>query len=175
MATSSKARIAAALLSLSAVGFTSWQAYEGFSPTAHIPTKGDKPTLGHGSTRYEDGTPVKLGDRITRTRAAELARNLANHDCQRMAASIPSVLLTQAEYDLYCDFTGQYGIGNWRASSMRSNLLKGDNVAACHSLLLYRKAAGYDCSTMINGKRNDRCWGVWARQLERHNKCMAEQ
>jgi len=69
----------------------------------------------------------------------------------------------------------QYGIGNWRRSSMRKNLLAGNYEAACHSLLEWRKAAGYDCSTTINGKPNKRCWGVWERQLERHQKCMGEQ
>jgi GH24 family phage-related lysozyme (muramidase) len=170
-----KARFAAALLVLSSAGFATWQASEGFAPVAHIPTKGDVPTIGNGSTRYEDDTPVKLGDRITRQRAAELARNLANKDCARMAATIATVEITQGEFDLYCNFSGQYGLGNWRGSSMRKHLLAGDHVAACKSLLLYRKAAGYDCSTLVDGKPNDRCWGVWTRQLDRYKACMGEQ
>lgn len=100
-----------------------------------------------------------------------LARNLHREEEQRFRDSLPGVKLTQGEYDVYIDFTGQYGIGNWRRSGMRRNLLAGEYRAACQSLLKYRYAAGYDCST----PGNRRCSGVWTRQKERHAKCMAEQ
>ena len=165
-------RTAVAALALSAAGFAAWIASEGFTPGPVIPTKGDVPTIGHGSTRYEDGRPVKLTDPpITRKRAAELARNLHSEEEQRFRASLPGVALTQGEFDLYLDFTGQYGIGNWRASSMRRHLLAGEYRKACDALLRYRYAAGFDCST----PGNRRCPGVWTRQQERHAKCIAEQ
>lgn len=171
-----KARIAVSALVLSAAGFAAWITSEGFTASPVIPTKGDVPTIGHGSTKYEDGTPVKMTDPpITRKRAAELARNLHSQEEVRFRASLPGVKMTQGEYDLYLDFTGNFGIGNWRGSSMRKNLLAGKYDAACDSLLAYRFAARYDCSTTINGKPNKRCWGVWERQLERHQKCKAEQ
>jgi len=165
-------RIAVAALALSAAGFAAWIASEGYTPTPVIPTKGDVPTIGHGSTRYEDGTSVRMTDpAIDRRRAVELARNLHREEEQRFRDSLPGVKLTQGEYDVYIDFTGQYGIGNWRRSGMRRNLLAGEYRAACQSLLKYRYAAGYDCST----PGNRRCSGVWTRQKERHAKCMAEQ
>lgn len=173
---SARQRIAAALLTISAAGFAAWQASEGFTETPVIPTKNDLPTIGHGSTRYEDGTPVKLTDPpITRERAEQLARNLMAKDEQLFRASLPGVKLYQAEYDLYLDFVGQYGIGNWRSSSMRRHLLAGRYVQVCDALLMWRRAGGYDCSTRINGKPNRRCWGVWERQLQRHAQCLAAQ
>lgn len=171
-----KSRIAVSALVLSAAGFTAWIASEGFTPSPVIPTKGDVPTIGHGSTKYEDGRPVRMTDApITRKRAEELARNLHEQEEARFRASLPNVALTQGEYDIYVDFTGQFGIGTWLGSSMRRNLLAGNYEAACDSLLKYKYAAKYDCSTTINGKPNKRCWGVWERQLERHQKCKAEQ
>lgn len=167
----SKQRIAVAVLTMSAAGFGAWQVNEGFSPVAYIPTKGDVPTLGNGSTRWEDGRPVKLGERITPERAAVLARNLIREDEKQFAASLPGVSLYQEEFDLYLDFVGNYGIGNWRKSSMRTSLLAGSHYAACRSLLRYRFAAGYDCSTPFNR----RCPGVWTRQLDRFAKCHAAQ
>lgn len=176
------ARVLVASLVLSAAGFATWVANEGVSPPVvvageerlapHIPTQGDVPTIGHGSTRYEDGTPVTLTDPpITRQRAELLARHLLSEDERRIAASLPGVRLHQAEYDVYVDFVGQYGIGNWRKSSMRRYLQAGEYIPACQALLRYRYAAGYDCST----PGNRRCPGVWTRQLERHKKCMAAQ
>ena len=51
-----------------------WILKEGFSSPPYIPTQGDVPTIGHGSTQYEDGRKVKLTDPpITRKRAEELA------------------------------------------------------------------------------------------------------
>ncbi|PAA41384.1 lysozyme [Pseudomonas fragi] len=168
---SARQRVSVGLLTVSLAGFGAWKASEGFTDTAVIPTKGDVPTIGHGSTRYEDGKPVKMGDTITRPRAELLARNLMTQDERQFAASLPGVKLHQVEFDVYMDFTGQYGIGNWRSSSMRRDLIAGEYSQACTDLLKYRYAAGFDCST----PGNKRCWGVWSRQLERNAKCKAAQ
>lgn len=167
-----KQRIAVALLTLSAVGFTAWQSSEGFTANPVIPTKGDVPTIGHGSTRYENGTPVKMTDKpITRERGAILALNLNDQEEAKFRASLPGAKLHPEEFDLYMDFIGQYGMTTWKSSSMRRDILAGNYAAACHDLLKYRYAAGFDCST----PGNKRCMGVWTRQLERHNQCMEVQ
>lgn len=182
----SKARIAVGALALSTAAIAGWFASEGDGPikviggvehhVPYIPVKGDVPTIGHGSTRYEDGTPVKLTDApIPRYRAQELAIHLHSVEERRFKASLPGVKLTQGEYDLYVDFVGQYGIGSWRVSSMRRHLLAGEYTQACHALLNWKKVNGYDCSTLVNGKPNKVCWGVWDRQMTRHAKCMEEQ
>lgn len=164
-------RIAIAALTLSAAGFLGIVVREGYTDTAVIPTKGDVPTLGYGSTVHEDGKPVRMGDRTTPVRALAKAQAHISKDEAQFRDSLPGVALTQGEYDLYIDFAYQYGLANWRGSSMRRNLLAGKYEAACDSLLRYRFAAGYDCST----PGNRRCPGVWTRQLERHAKCMGEQ
>ena len=167
----SRNRIAVGLLTMSLAGFGAWKASEGYTDTAVIPTKGDVPTIGHGSTRYEDGQPVRMGDTITPARAEVLARNLNSQAEKQFAASLPGVKLYQAEFDIYMDFVGQYGIGTWLKGSPRRDLLAGNYAQACNDLLKYRFAAGFDCST----PGNKRCAGVWNRQLERHAKCMAAQ
>ena len=166
-----KTKIAVGLLTMSLAGFTAWVKHEGFTDHAVIPTKGDVPTIGHGSTRWEDGTPVKMDDTITPARAVILARALNSQAEQDFAKSLPGVELSQDEFDLYLDFIGQYGITNWRKSSMRRELLAGNYIKACDALLQWKRAAGYDCST----PGNKRCLGVWTRQLERHSKCLAAQ
>ncbi|MDO9344849.1 MAG: lysozyme [Pseudomonas sp.] len=164
-------RIAVCLLSISAAGFATWQASEGLTTVAVIPTKGDVPTIGHGSTRYEDGSPVRMGDTITPQRAEILARNLNSQAEMQFAASLPGVKLYQDEFDIYMDFVGQYGIGTWLVGSPRRDLLAGDYLQACNDLLKYKFAAGFDCST----PGNKRCAGVWTRQLQRHAKCIGAQ
>lgn len=162
-------------LSLSAAALVALLVAEGFTDRAIIPTKNDVPTVGFGSTVHTDGDRVKMGDTIDPVRAVITAHEHITKDEQRFRDSIPNVPLLQAEYDLYMDFVYQYGIGNWRTSSMRRHLLSGEYRQACDALLMWRRSGGYDCSTTINGQPNKRCWGVWTRQLERHQKCVAAQ
>ena len=164
-------RIVVSSLSLSAAAFISLAGYEAYTGEAIIPTKGDVPTVGLGSTSYEDGSRVKMGDKITPVRAIRLAGAHIAKEEKIFRDSLPGVALHQAEYDIYMDFIYQYGTGAWIKSSMRSNLLAGRYVAACDSLLKYRFSAGYDCST----PGNKRCYGVWTRQQERHAACMLVQ
>lgn len=168
-------RVAITALAVSLAGFATWMGSEGFTSDPMVPTAGDVPTIGYGSTHYENGKPVTLADPpITRQRAAQLARNLMSKDEQRFRATLPGVDLYQEEYDLYLDFVGQFGIGNWRRSSMRRDLLAGRYRQACDHLLKYRFQAGRDCSRSKNWGPQG-CKGVWTRQKERHARCVAAQ
>lgn len=168
-------RITIAALTLSAAGFIGIVGSEGYTSDAIVPVKGDVPTYGFGSTRKDDGTPVKPGDKISPQRAVRLAGAHLAHEEVIFRQSLPDVSLSQGEYDLYVDWVYQYGTGAWTKSSMRRELLAKDYRGSCEALLEYRFVAGYDCSTLVNGKRNTRCWGVWTRQQERHAKCLALQ
>lgn len=159
-------------LSLSAAALVALIIAEGYSDKAIIPTKNDVPTVGFGSTYHADGTRVRMGDTIDPVRAVATAYTHISKDERLFRDSIPNVPLYQAEYDVYMDFTYQYGIGNWMVSSMRSHLIRGEYQKACDALLMRRKAGGYDCSTTVNGQPNKVCWGVWTRQLERHARCI---
>lgn len=167
----SRERIAVAALSLSMAAFVGIAVHEGYTDSAVIPVKGDVPTVGIGSTVYEDGTRVKMGDTIKPTRAIQLAANHLTREENILRESLPGVALYQAEYDLYVDWMYQYGSGAWLKSSMRRELLAGNYRAACDALLRYRFVAGFDCST----PGNRTCPGVWTRQQERHRKCLAAQ
>lgn len=166
-----RARTAVAGLVLSAAAFVGIVNDEWFTDTAVIPTKNDRPTVGFGSTFWEDGRPVKMGDKITPVRAVRLAATHLSKEEAIFRASLPGVALHQAEYDLYMDWVYQYGTGAWVKSSMRRELLAGRYPQACNALLLYKRSGGHDCS--IPGNRI--CAGVWKRQLERHHKCMEAQ
>lgn len=166
-----KTRIAVAALALSAAAFVGLVQHEGYSDSAIIPTHGDRPTVGFGSTFHEDGSPVKMGDRVTPPRAIIKAHAHITKDEQAFRDSLPGVALHQAEYDLYVDWVYQYGIARWRSSSMRRHLIAGEYRRACDALLKYRYSAGYDCSM----PGNKICAGVWTRQQERHAKCIAAQ
>ena len=187
-------RVLISALSLSAAGLVGLVVHENYTDRAVIPTQGDRPTVGFGSTIHEDGTPVKMVDTTTPVRALIKAHAHITKDEAAFRASLPGVLLHQGEYDLYLDWVYQYGMGAWRTSTMRRELLAGNYKPACDGLLDYRKLTSprqegpgwviskrdaqgkptrweFDCSTPGNRV----CRGVWARQQTRHQKCMGLQ
>ena len=166
-----KSRVAVAVLTLSVAGFMGIVASEGYTDKAIIPTKGDRWTVGYGSTYHEDGSPVKKGDTTTKERALIKAKAHISKEEAIFRKSLPNVLLHQEEYDLYMDWTYQYGTGAWNRSSMRKNLIAGKYPEACKSLLAYRFTDGFDCST----PGNKICAGVWTRQKKRYQKCIEAQ
>jgi lysozyme len=162
------ARVLVATLSLSAGGLIGIVAQESYTDRAVIPTKGDRPTVGFGSTFHEDGRPVRLGDTTTPVRALITAKAHIGKDEEIFRRSLEGASLSQAEFDLYLDFVYEFGPGNWQTSAMRRKILSQDYVGACNALLAFKKSAGYDCST--SGNRI--CYGVWTRQLKRHKNCL---
>ena len=120
---------------------------------------------------WEDGTAVKMGQKISPVRALHLAGTHIGKEENIFRKSLPGVMLQQAEYDIYMDWVYQYGTGAWSKSSMRSNLTIGNYAGACKALLAYKFSGGHDCS--IPG--NKICAGVWSRQKARYNTCMGAQ
>ena len=183
-----------AVMSLSAAGLIGLVVHESYTDKATVPTQGDRPTVGFGSTFHEDGTPVQMGDTTTPVRALIKAHAHITKDEAAFRASLPGVALHQGEYDIYLSFIYQYGTAAWQKSGMRRELLAGNYRPACDALLDYRKLTSarqegpgwtvsrrdaqgkpvrweFDCST----PGNKVCRGVWTRQLERHQKCMGMQ
>ncbi|CUI09847.1 Lysozyme [Janthinobacterium sp. CG23_2] len=180
MTTTIKARMAIAALTMSAVGFVGIATREGYTDNAVIPTKGDKPTHGFGTTEG-----VKMGDRTNPVKA--LQRAMA--DVQKYEGAVKQCVrapLSQAEYDVYVDLAYNVGPTNFcysvdRAgritgpSTLSRRLAAGDYRAACEAILMYRFAAGYDCSTLVDGRPNKRCYGVWTDRQRSHAQCVAAQ
>lgn len=164
-------RTSVVALALSASAFIGMVVNESYTDTAVIPTRNDRPTVGFGSTFNENGTPVKLGDTTTPVRALIKAQAHISKAEGLFRESLPNVKLYQGEYDLYMDWVYQYGINAWYTSSMSANLLAGEYVWACKSLLRYKFSGGFDCST----PGNKICAGVWTRQQQRYATCMAMQ
>lgn len=177
----SKHRIAIGLLSMSAAAFVARIAHEGYTDTAVIPTKGDVPTVGFGSTVKEDGTRVRMGDTTTPVAAARRALVHIQRDEAKIKACLPGVKLHQAEYDVYSELA--YNIGTTTFCTTKQggpaviprHLIAKDYAGACNAILQYKYAAGYDCSTLVNGQPNKRCYGVWKDRLRLHAKCMEAQ
>lgn len=158
-------RIAVALLSLSAVGFTKIVLTEGYSDTAIIPVPGDVPTIGFGTTEG-----VKMGDKITPPKA--IARSLK--DISKFEGALKkcvSVPLHQYEYDAYIDFSYNVGSSNFCSSTMVKKLNAGDYEGACNEFPKWKMYQGKDCTRPENRKI---CGGLPIRREEERLSCLGE-
>lgn len=161
------ARVAIGSLALSAAALVGLAVDEGYTDGAVIPTKGDVPTIGFGATEG-----VKMGDKTTPVKAiGRLLKDVNKYEgALKQCVKVP---LTQGEYDVYTKFAYNIGTGGFCGSSVVVRLNKQDYKGACDAILMWKNAAGYDCSTLVNGKPNTRCYGLWQRRLEAQADCLA--
>jgi lysozyme len=83
---------------------------------AYLPTKNDRWTIGYGTTYYEDGSPVKEGDIITKEQANNLF-TLGLRNSERVANRL--TLPTQNMFDAIVSFIYNLGEGSWNTSTLR--------------------------------------------------------
>lgn len=82
---------------------------EGFSLHAYLDS-GGVPTIGWGTTHYNDGRPVKMGDVCTEAEAQTYLEHEVGMDETAVNESV-TVPLTQAEFDALVDFAYNVGTG----------------------------------------------------------------
>lgn len=159
--------IVTALTAISALGVAFTASYEGWKAKPYYDSS-KVVTQGYGSTVKPDGSKVKITDRAIDKKTAMQWLNIhMTKDAAKFNKTLQAVKLSQEEYDLYMDFTYQFGAGAWSGSSMLRDLKAGQYVQACKSLLKWKNIGKRDCSI----KRNN-CYGVWTRQQARYQKCM---
>jgi lysozyme len=81
---------------------------EGYYCSAHVPT------IGFGSTMYQDGTKVKIGDVLT----LQEAEALLVWELQTKAKAMPKLRLNQSQYDAVMSFVFNLGIGAFKSSTL---------------------------------------------------------
>ena len=163
-------RVVIGALTLSASALIGLAISEGYTDRAIIPTKGDVPTLGFGTTTRPDGSPVRMGDSTNPVDALQRKqRDLVKFEgALKRCVRVP---LHQAEYDVYVDMAYNIGYGGFCGSTIVKRLNAQDYAGACDAILLWNRVAKQDCS--VPG--NKICWGLWERRKASHSKCMAAQ
>jgi lysozyme len=132
----SKARVAVATLTVTAAAVLGIFSHEGYSERAYVPVPGDKVTIGHGSTAHIDGTPIKMGETVTKPQALEMARR----DISKFEGALKScvkVPLHQYEYNAYISLEYNIGSKAFCGSTIVKRLNAGDYVGACKAILMW--------------------------------------
>lgn len=102
---------------------------EGFSIVPYLCPAG-VPTIGYGSTRYADNTPVKMTDSpITETVAESLLFSKLKEFEQAVTRYV-KVPLNQNQFDALVDFAYNVGTQNLRTSTLLKILNTGQYAAA---------------------------------------------
>ena len=130
------------ILKISSKGLELIKKYEGLKLKPYLcPAK--VPTVGFGSTYYEDGTKVKLTDLpITQERATELLKALL-HSYELAVDSYCVDTINQNQFDALVSLTYNIGAGNLKRSTLLKRLnvnIKDPSIADC--FMLWNKSNG---------------------------------
>ena len=114
------------------------------------------PTIGIGSTYYEDGTKVKMSDKaITKERAIQLAKNVVkSFEAQVNKSILPTMV--QNQFDAMVLLCYNIGESGFARSSVVRNFNAGNLQKAADSFLLWNKAGGKVVRGLVNRRNIER-------------------
>lgn len=136
---------------LSEAGINFIELWEDLKLKAYPDSKG-LPTIGIGTTRYPDGTKVKLGDTCTKAQAYEWFR----FDIARFEAFVNRVIkvpLNQNQFDALVSLVYNIGETNFTAGSVDDKLNANQIEAALQTWLKYVYSGGRKIDGLVN-RRN---------------------
>ncbi len=136
---------------LSAAGIAFIELWEGLKLQAYRDSKG-LPTIGIGTTRYPDGSKVKMGDTCTKAQAYEWFR----FDIARFEAFVNRVIkvpLNQNQFDALVSLIYNIGETNFTEGSVDDKLNTKQVDAALKTWLLYVNSGGKKIDGLVN-RRN---------------------
>ena len=129
--------------------------YEGFSSKPYL-CPAHVPTIGYGSTYYEDGSKVKLTDSpITQERATELLEALLV-SFERAVDSYCTDSINQNQFDSLVSFAYNCGVGNLKSSTLlRKVNVNPDNPTIKDEFLKWTKGGGKTLSGLVRRRTEE--------------------
>jgi lysozyme len=102
----------------------------------------NKETIGYGSTFYEDGSPVKMGDKITKERADSLFEKVSDSFAAKVKGLIKSDI-NENQFSALVSFSFNVGIGNLKSSTLLKKVNANPMDASIRNeFLKWNRAAG---------------------------------
>ena len=115
------------------------------------------PTIGYGSTYYEDGTKVTLKDKpITEERATQLLEFIANKTFSENINKVVKVALNQNQFDALVSFAYNVGNKNFNWSTLLKKLNLSDHVGASLEFGRWNQANGKILNGLVLRRQKER-------------------
>jgi lysozyme len=114
------------------------------------------PTIGYGSTRYADGTPVKMTDPpISEDKAEEIMRGTLGQyeDAVNRYVTVP---INQNQFDALVDFAYNAGAQNLRTSTLLKLLNQGDYAGAASQFGKWVYGGGEKLDGLVTRRDSER-------------------
>ena len=128
-------------MKLNEAGKSLIKSFEGLKLTAYK-CSANKDTIGYGNTFYEDGTPVKPGDKITKERAESLFELIAA-EFEAKVRPLIKANLTENQYSALVSFAYNAGIGNLQKSTLLRKVNANSNDPSIRAeFMKWNKAGG---------------------------------
>jgi len=128
--------------------------HEGFRDKAYIPVPGDVPTVGVGFTKREDGSPVQMGDTITREQAdARLTKELWSY--RTGIGKCIMVPVTENQADAFTSLSFNIGVSAFCKSTLTRKLNQYDYEGACAEILKWDKFQGKPLKGLTNRRQDE--------------------
>ena len=124
--------------------------YEGFRPVAYKCPAGQW-TIGFGSTRYKDGTPVQPGDTISLTDAEDRV----DYYCKTNII-YPKGDFSSVQKDALCSLIYNIGQGNFDRSTLKKCIEKQDWENARKEWMRWTRANGKVLAGLVK-RREEEC------------------
>ena len=131
--------------------------FEGFSSAAYTCPAG-VPTIGYGSTFYEDGRRVTLQDKpITKTEAElMLIRSLSTQYLPAVLKASPTLINNPNALGAILSFSYNLGISRYRASTLRKKIDVANWDAASEEIVKWNKANGKTLAGLVKRRAAER-------------------
>lgn len=128
--------------------------HEGFRDKAYVGIPGDLVTIGSGFTKREDGTPVQIGDTITRKESdIRLSKELQAYRA-RISECI-KVPVTENQADAFTSLAFNIGTSAFCKSTLVRKLNLYDYQGACQEILRWDKFKGRPLKGLTNRRKDE--------------------
>lgn len=97
------------------------------------------PTIGYGSTRYADGKPIGIKDRLADEDTADRLFSYTIRDYESAVNQYVKVPITQNQFDALTSFTYNEGTGALHASTLLKLLNSKDYIGAAKEFVKWNK------------------------------------
>jgi lysozyme len=127
--------------------------FEGLRLEAYLcPAK--LPTIGYGNTFYEDGSRVKMGEKITKTRADELFTNVVNKTFAEPLKKLLKKPLNENQFSALVCFAYNVGMGNLSKSTLlRMVNVNPNDDAIREQFMRWNKAGGKEMAGLTRRRK----------------------